>query len=414
MKDEVLADIDSSKDDLIKLTMNLIKIPTVNPPGKNYEEFSNFTAEWLSSVGLDVEVVEVREHLDELLQPKASGPRFNILAKLKGSAHRPILHFNGHYDVVPPSVGWSKDPFNPVVEGSRLYGLGSTDMKGGISAIMTAVKALAECDVELRGDLTLSFTPDEEHASRAGLRYLFERALIKADYAIIGEGSGVSSVGIGQKGAIWGQITTHGVSAHASTPSRGINAFEKLAKVAVAIEERIKPKLAKRISRYRFRPEGENRPTIMLGGMVEGANRNRAAVPEWCSMSFDRRVIPEETLEEAETELLSLLEELRTEDQELQVEMSCSHRGKGYVVTPDMEIYKALKRSIKEVMGNEPTFTLSAGWGENAYFAEEGAQTAVYGPGASGCAHAKDEYVLVNDLLTASKVYALTTLELLT
>jgi len=413
LEDKVLAHIGSSKDELIQLAMDLIRIPTVDPPGKNYAEFSDFVVEWLSNAGLEVEVVAVTEHLDELLQPEASGPRFNILAKLRGSTRRPILHFNGHYDVVPPAAGWSKDPFNPVVEEGRLYGLGATDMKGSLSAMMMAAKALAECDVKLKGDLAISLTPDEEYFSRAGIRYLFDRNLIEADYAIVGEPSGVSSIVVGQKGALWGQITTYGMSAHGSTPSQGVNAFEKLARVAVAIEERLKPRLAKRTSKYRFRPEGENKPTIMLGGMVQGANRNRTAVPEWCSMSFDRRVIPEETLEEAEIELRALLEELEKEDKELKVELELRRKARGFVVAPETEICTSLRESVRQVTGDDPAFAVTAGWTESVYFYELGAQAVVYGPGSRHCAHAEDEYTYVNDLHAASKIYALTILKLL-
>lgn len=405
--------IDSLKDELIKLTKDLIKIPTVNPPGKNYEEFSAFVSDWLTEIGFKVTVIEIRSNLDKLLQPKAYGPRFNVLAKLKGSLNHPILHFNGHYDVVAPCVGWTKEPFIPIVEGGRLYGLGASDMKGGISAFMIAIKTLVDCKIKLNGQIVISLTPDEEYSSKAGIRYLFDNELIKADYAIIGEGSSVNNVVIGQKGAIWGQIRVRGVSAHGSVPESGVNAFEKLAKVALAIEKRLKPKLAKRVSKYQFRPKDANKPTIMLGGIHEGANRNRAAVPEWSSMSFDRRVIPEEGMKAAETELISLLDDLMKEDPKLDVEISQLYKGKGYVVPKETKLCRTLQNSIQEVTGRQATFTFNSGWGEAVYFADIGAETAIYGPGISGCAHAKDEYVLIDDLIGTCKVYASTILSLL-
>lgn len=410
--EEIIHYIDHAKGDLIKLTEDLLKINTSNPPGENFEELTRYIANWLSEIGVKVEVIETTKTSERMLQPDAKGPRFIVISRIKGSSGSPSLHFNGHYDTVPPVKGWTKEPFEPVIENNRLYGLGASDMKGGIASMMFSLKSLIEYNVNLRGDLVISLTPDEEHGSKAGIEYLFNKGLTRSDYAIVGEGSGIRNVVIGQKGAIWGEIIVHGRAAHGSTPYKGVNALEKLAKVVFTFDEKFRPVLMQRKSSYPFRFEQDSFSTIMLGGIVGCATKNRAVIPDYCIVSFDRRIIPEENLREAENEILQFLLGLQQEDPELRAELRVTKRGKGFVTNPDTDLCKILEDVIISLAGEKPNFALLSGWGEGLYFSESNAKTVYYGPGA-GCAHAKDEYVVTDDLVTAAKVYALTTLKLI-
>jgi len=406
------------KDDLVSLAVGLLKIPTDNPPGRNCREFTMFVTEWLSETGLDVETIEVpKERLKELT-PSVELPRFHAVSTLKGSKGSPRLYLHGHYDTVPVCAGWKKDPFNPTVEKDRLYGLGASDMKGGITAMMIAAKALVECDAKLVGDLVITTTGDEEANLEAGVSFLLKQNLLsKAEYAIVGEPTGVSNIMVGMKGAIFGSITVTGKSAHGSVPSKGINAFEKIARIVVAIEDQLKLKLKRRVSMYPFVPKESGSPTLMLGGTVKIGGKSAASmVPGQCIISFDRRLIPEEKVDDAQREIAELLEDLKREDPELKVEMKVRFAAPPPPVTSkDSKICQVLGKAVKTVTCIDPTFAISSGGNESNLFQEYAkAQTVVCGPGVEHMCHSPDEYTLISQILMAAKIYALTALELLT
>jgi succinyl-diaminopimelate desuccinylase len=406
--------VSQREDELARLAGDLISIPTPNPPGDNYQALAEFVAAWLGHAGLEVRVEATPEEaLAELLRPEAAGRRYAVLGRLRGSAEGPCLCLQGHYDTVPPSGGWATDPYEPVLVDGRLYGLGSTDMKGGIASMMMAARALAENDVGLRGSLSFLATPDEEFPSGAGLAYYLQKGIVDPDYAVVGEPSGAQNVHIGMKGGIWGDLITRGKAVHGSRPFEGVNAFEKMVDVASAIRARLNPVLAERVSKHAFHPPEGNRPTLALGGLLTGTNASRATVPDRCAVSFDRRLIPEESLEEAEAELVSLLEGLQLEDRELSIEINVSSKAPPMVIPDDAQLCQVLSEVIAELSGRPPARTVSCGGFETALFVDRGVEALTYGPGVDGCAHGAGEHTLVADLALTAKVYALTALRLL-
>ncbi|HEM62032.1 MAG TPA: ArgE/DapE family deacylase [Chloroflexi bacterium] len=402
------------RDELLQLLSDLIAIPTPNPPGDDYKAFCDFTADWLRAAGLEVKVMAAAEEsLADMLRPEAEGQRYAVLACLKGTGGHPTLCLQGHYDTVPASGDWEIDPYDPQVVDGKLYGLGSTDMKGGLACMMMAAKALAHEKVPLRGDLYFLTTPDEEFPSGAGLAYFLDHGIVEADFAVVGEPSGIDNIHIGMKGGIWGDIVVHGKAVHGSRPFEGVNAFEKMVSVASAIQARLYPLLAERTSKFDFHPAQGNHPTLTLGGLVSGTNASRATVPDTCRVSFDRRLIPEEDLDEAEAELVSFLKGLEKEDRDLSLEIRLSSRAPAMVIPDSCELVEALSGAIGDLSGAEPTRTVSCGGFETALFVDRGVQALTYGPGVEGCAHAAGEHTLVGDLAFATRVYALTALRIL-
>ncbi len=141
---------------------NLISIPTVVPPGLNYEECSNYMAEILENLGLDVKIIRVPDDtVKKYLSDMMNYPRFIVLAKLR-FGKGPTIHFNGHYDVVPAGSGWTVDPFKPTIKNGKIYGRGASDMKGGITTIILVLKMLQDPGINLNGSIEISFVPDEE------------------------------------------------------------------------------------------------------------------------------------------------------------------------------------------------------------------------------------------------------------
>jgi len=278
---------------------------------------------------------------------------------------------------------------------------------------MMAAKALAQKKLAIRGSLYFLTTPDEEFPSRAGLGYFLEKGIVDADYAVVGEPSGVRNIHVGMKGGIWGDIVVKGRAAHGSQPFAGVNAFEKMVEVASAVRADLMPRLERRVSSYDFHPREGNRATLALGGMVGGTNASRATVPDRCSVSFDRRMIPEETLEEVEKEIVSFLDDLQSKDDELTLEVKVSSKAPSMVVPTDAEICRVMSDVINKVAGAPPTNTVSCGGFETVLFVDRGVQAVTYGPGVEGCAHAAGEHTIVDDLTVTAKVYAITALQLL-
>ncbi len=413
-EDELTESVAAQQADLVELAKQLIALPTPHPPGDTYEPLARFIERWLTEAGMQVHVAQVpADELPQRLSTGARGPRLLVFSEAAGDASGPTLYLNGHYDTVPPGSGWGRDPYLPSVEDGRLYGLGATDMKGGLAAMMLACRVLTQAKAIQRGRLIFLASPDEEMYTQAGLVYAFDKNLIQADYAIVGESSGPNNVYVGMKGGIWGDITVYGRAAHGSQPDRGVNAFEKMASLARRAEQRLKPRLAQRSSAYHFKPSGANRPTLMLGGMVNGANGARSSVPDTCTFSFDRRLIPEETVEDAESELQGFLLAAQEADPDLKVELQVTFRAAPMAVSPDNHLCQILGEAIRQVSGAQPTFTICTGGFETSYFVDAGVQAITYGPGIEGCAHTADEYTTLDGLVAAAQVYALAAARLL-
>ncbi len=394
--------------EIVDFTSDLIRIPTVNPPGENYPEICELLAKKMDEAGLEVEMVKVpKQKLKEL---NLELPRINVIGTFKGSLSKPVFHLSGHYDVVPAGEGWTVEPFNPRFVDGRLYGRGSSDMKGALAAMVIAVKAIKDSGVDLKGSLVVSVTPDEETGGLTGVGYLVENNLLKGDGAILGEPSGIEKICVAHKGTLWMKIATLGKAAHASIPHLGVNSVEKAAKIIVELQK-LKEKFKHRITNVPME-EISKTPTINIGGVIQGGIKINI-VPDRCSFTLDRRFIPEETLEEVEKEILTTIESLKKEDPELKVETEILLRAEAAYTSPNEKVCLFLKESIKEVLGKLPTVTGLTGV-TDMRFLNKVMPTVIYGPGTMEKAHTPDEYVVVDHLVASAKVYALTALKFLT
>ena len=232
LENTIFKRIDTLKEYYVKVLTDMVSIPTVVPPGDHYKEFIDYARGVLKEIGLDTSVVEVsRNCLEKYIPEMKDYPRYIIIGRW-GKGKGPVLHFNGHYDVVPPGTGWKTDPFKPTIINGKLYGRGASDMKGGIVSMLTAIKAIIDSEVEINGTIEISMTPDEEIGGMCGAKYMLEEKITEPDYCIIAEPSGYDRVWIGHKGVVWGEVAVYGKTAHASTPWLGINAFEKMVGLA--------------------------------------------------------------------------------------------------------------------------------------------------------------------------------------
>jgi succinyl-diaminopimelate desuccinylase len=156
--DRIVSEIDRASDELVQFTVDLVRIPTVNPPGDEYETCARFLGDHLVRHGYQVEYFAAEG------RPKHTTrhPRVNVVGAKHGTGGGPVVHLNGHMDVVPPGFGWTMDPFSGVVRDGRIFGRGACDMKAGIAAAVFAAEAIACAGVHLSGAIEISGTVDEE------------------------------------------------------------------------------------------------------------------------------------------------------------------------------------------------------------------------------------------------------------
>src|SRR3984885_1241285 len=305
--------IDARRDELVELTRELIRFPTVNPPGEGYGPCARFIGDRLGARGFHVDYV----HAAGTPGDDERHPRINVIARREGALPGPCVHFNGHIDVVQSGGGWTVDPFAAVVRDGRVYGRGACDMKGGIAAAIIAVEALIDSAAELPGTLEISGTVDEESGGYGGVHYLAERGWFSAprvDHVIIPEPLNVDRVCIGHRGVWWAEIETRGRMAHGSMPFLGDCAVRHMNAFIDRLEHDLYPKLASRRTDMPVVPSGARHSTMNInsihGGQAESSGYPAPCVADSCRMVIDRRLLIEESLEGAKDEVRQVLEQL--------------------------------------------------------------------------------------------------------
>lgn len=407
LHEQIMRITESATADLIDWTRHLIAINTVNPPGRNYLECTTYIADTMKKIGLEATIVQVpADRLPELAPHGEAMPRYSVLGQAKGTRPGPTLHFSGHYDVVPAGTRWTVDPFGADVRDGKIFGLGSGDQKAGIASMLGAAQVVQRLGASLNGNLTFSFTPDEETGGQAGVGYLISQGLVKADWAVISEPSMPHLLKIGHRGALWLRLTTHGRTAHGSMAFKGINAFEKMTEVAVALKE-LEKRIQVRTTAYPTEFEQEKHPMFMLGGVIKGGVNKTNVVPDECTISIDRRVLPEERLEEARAEILATLNELKARDPELDYSVETEIQVEGTAIAENEQIVVTLADCHQTVFGQRPRIIISPGYNDLRYFVNKaGIPTVTYGPGALAKAHTADEFVEIQHLSGTTAVFA--------
>jgi succinyl-diaminopimelate desuccinylase len=393
----------------------LIGVDTSVPPGRNYLEALKVAGERLEAAGFSVEypvtpisVVKSRVRGNVVLE----GERVNMVARIvRGESKRSLL-LNAHIDVVPPGPNWSRDPFRLSVEGEKLFGRGASDNKGSVAAITAAATRLAS-STGFEGELIVAFTCDEEIGGRSGLGYLVENGL-KADAAIVGDGS-IRTVGIAANGCMRFDVRVRGQAAHSSRNWLGVNAVEKAALVVDALAQ-LNRRLGERRSSVPADPDSGVdylRPSLTVAMIRGGVKEN--VVPPLCEITVDRRLIPEETWEEAKAEVIGVLEALKSKDPKLDYEVEFEPQNHfSYKVSPNEEVVQLYASSWSRVMGREPLIVGGLGCVDACYLAAKGIPVVTGGVSRTGNnVHANDEFVLRSDIKSFSKIVELTALNYL-
>jgi succinyl-diaminopimelate desuccinylase len=412
--DALCRSIDARREELVELTRELVRFPTVNPPGEAYRPCAEFIGQRLARRGFALEYVRAEGTPGD----SERHPRINVIARRESGASGPCVHFNGHIDVVQTGAGWTVDPFAGIVRDGKVFGRGTCDMKGGIAAAIVAVEALIDSGEKLPGTLEISGTVDEESGGYGGVHYLAERgwfSVPRVNHVIIPEPLNVDRVCIGHRGVWWAEIETHGRIAHGSMPFLGDCAVRHMNAVLDHFEAELHPKLAARKTDMPVVPSGARHSTLNInsihGGLAEltGGALPAPCVPDSCRMVIDRRWLVEESLEGVKAEVRDILERLVRERPGFRYTLRDIFDVKPTLADRDGPVARSTAEAVRHVLGREAEFICSPGTYDQKHIDRVGKlrDCIAYGPGILDIAHRPDEYVGIDDLVASAKVMAL-------
>ncbi|HWA60555.1 MAG TPA: acetylornithine deacetylase/succinyl-diaminopimelate desuccinylase family protein [Caulobacteraceae bacterium] len=414
-EDRLIAAIDDRAGEMVALAQDLIRVPSINPPGEHYRACAEILGERLRRRGFEVIYVRAEGTPGDCDRY----PRWNVIARREGAAPGPCVHFNGHIDVVEPGEGWSVDPFAAVLRDGRLYGRGACDMKGGIAAAVIAVEALIDSGAPLPGALEISGTGDEESGGYGGVAWLAERGWFskpRVDHVIIPEPLNVDRVCIGHRGVWWGEIETGGRIAHGSMPFLGDSAIRHMGAVLEALERTQWPTFEKLATAMPVEPPGARTPTLNInslhGGQPDvepGGGLPAPLVADACRLVFDRRLLIEEDLAEVKAQMRALLDGLAATRPGFRYQLKDLFEVPPVMTDPDRPVVQRTAEAITRILSRPAKLICSPGTYDQKHIDRIGKlkDCIAYGPGILDLAHQPDEYVEVADMVASAKVMAI-------
>ncbi len=408
---QVLSLIDSNREEILNLASTLVKTSSENPPGDT-TKVATIIQDYLKSHGIAAETHESEKG------------KVNVISRI-GSGRKRLI-FNGHMDTVPvgdPSR-WSFPPLSGKIQNDVLYGRGSVDMKGGLTAMVATQTLLSKFERRLEGSLILNAVADEETGGALGTRWLVEKGLASGDACVVGEPSNLTLCRIGEKGICFLRLKTLGVPAHGSVPMLGRNAIlfmmEAIQAILKLYGERVETPLElRKVIRDSKRALVEesgveetrkvmDRCTVNIGLIRGGTKVN--VVADLCVAEVDIRVPPGTTAKE----VVNRVERLMKEYVKDKVEVELVSYTDPTVTSPNERVIRILRRNARKVTGVIPSLFVQQSATDARHLRQVGVPSVSYGPGNGvKYAHAYDEQVHAEELIVAATIYALTALDYL-
>jgi succinyl-diaminopimelate desuccinylase len=414
--DRVLLEVERSSDEIVAFTTDMLRIPTVNPPGEHYAECARFIGGTLQRLGFNIEYFAAEGRPEHTTRY----PRLNVVGTREGLRARPTVHLNGHFDVVPAGEGWTVDPFGGVVKDGKIYGRGSCDMKAGIAAAGFAAEAIRRAGVPVPGTIEVSGTVDEESGGFAGVAWLAEHGRLsstRTDYCIIPEPLNVDRVCIGHRGVYWFEVAARGHIAHGSMPFLGVSAIDGMSHLLQMVRDELMPALALRRTAVPVVPEGARHATLNVNGIFGGQPVDGIQTPcvaDVCRAVFDRRFLLEEGLDATRQEVEAMLERVRQRVPRVEYTLEDLMIVHPVRTPDDSPVIAAIESGVYRILGRKATRVASPGTYDHKHVTRIAGvpHCVAYGPGELEQAHQPDEYCRVDDLINATKVLALAILDL--
>lgn len=406
--------IDQNKEDYIHFLQQIVQKPTITG---NEKQAQQIVAERLKSKGLMVDVWE--PDYDELIESEFFNPLRdnydgspNVVGILKGKAEGPSVILNGHIDVVPEGDAnkWKHHPYSGVRKDNKLYGRGTTDMKGGNVSTLIALETIINLGIQLNGDVIYESVIEEETGG-AGTLSAIQRGY-HADIAIVPEPSEMK-IFPQQQGSLWFKVTVKGEAAHGGTRYEGVSAIDKgwlVYKKILELEEKRNASLRK-TSLYKNNPI----PIPINIGQFNAGNFP-SSVPEIAVIEGRYGVAPGETLDEAKEEFKAMLAGLADIDERFTKDPATVTWG-GIHLPPggcdlDHPMLEILKEKYEEVK-NEPPILAGSTWGTDGGLLTQAGNipSIVFGPGTTSMAHFTDEYIELDKMFETAEIICLAIIE---
>lgn len=323
----------------------------------------------------------------------------SVIGKIAGKGQGPVLLFDGHIDTVPVTDAskWSYDPFGGELAEGRIYGRGTSDMKGAVSAMVIALAQLKRAGIRPEGDIYVSGTVYEELFEGVALKEVMNA--VRPDLVIIGESTGLN-VNIGQRGRAEVKVTSFGKSAHSSSPEKGVNAISSMTSFLESLRHLVPTEhvqLGKGISVV----------TDIISSPYPGAS----VIPERCTVTIDRRLV----VGEDETSVLRAFRELNPEvEVEIaQQQLTCYTGEKissrrfypAWLMEEDHPFVEWILKAIRQlgIKANLSSYQFCTNGSYSAGVAN--VPTLGFGPSYEHMAHTVDEYIETGQLIQAAEGY---------
>lgn len=371
------------RDEVLRYARALIAAASENPGGTE-DEAAEVSGAILAELGASCTTI------------RSETGRPSIVATF-GDGARPTLAWNGHLDTVPigDPASWDVEPLEGVVRDGRLIGRGAVDMKGAIAGALAAAAAIRRAGIALGGTLQFHLVADEEHLGRHGTMVLHANGTLDQDACIVGEATDLQ-LGLAERGGAWVTAIARGTAAHGSQPHLGVNAITSMARFVLRLPEVL--------------PDREHpltgRPSVNAA-LISGGNAPNV-VPDRCELDIDRRIVPGETSPE---EVLAPFERLGADLRREHPEIDLSFRIREWTDAaegdPRSAIAAASRRAVEEETGEVPRDVGFTGITDARFYLNDAQiPTVILGPGSLAVAHTANEWVEVDALVAAARVYA--------
>lgn len=336
---EVLAWIDANEATSVEFFRELVRTRSSDPPGDE-RAMAERCAAYARAIGMEVQQFE------------PAPARVNNVCRLRGSTGRVSLLFNSHLDTFPASdpTAWRYPPFDAEVHDGRVWGVGTRDMKAGLSAALIAARAIRDSGFELDGDLVLSHTADHIRGGGVlGVKWLVDNGHIAADMGVYTESNPPLAVELASRGMLRFEITVLGYAKHTkykvehSESGQPINAILKAARIVVALE-------AMTFTDWQPHPYIPGPPVISVNRIDGGFSDTLIA--DRCVLRVDCRFLPGQDPAHVEQDVRNVVEALAAADPELKAEVQVVLLGEACEVPADAPIIEAVQGAIETVIGH--------------------------------------------------------------
>ncbi|MBN1135193.1 MAG: M20 family metallopeptidase [Anaerolineae bacterium] len=391
-----------NENQVIQWTQELVRIPSVYRPEQGQAEEA--AARWIEArfkeIGLETSF--------EVVEPGQP----NVIGVWRGAKEGQTLMFEGHTDVVTAgdTSQWTYPPFEAIIADGRMYGRGTSDMKGGLVAAICATQAIVKSGVKLAGDILIGALCDEERLM-SGIKHFVEQGWASnVDAAIICEPE-ENNICICQKGVMWVRVTATGQMAHGAMPLTGINSAYPVAEFLIAMRKLEAAQITEH-GRHEFLGQPSITPTI-LRSPVEGEAQNNV-MPAQTQVVLDIRLIPGQSPDEIEVKIKAACDAVRAQDELVTFEIEVLETRAPTATDRDEPIVQVLDQAYRDLTDKEPIYGGVPGSTDGTILnSRAGVPIVTCGPGAIHIPHHVDEWLSLDELVEATKLYLLAAIRFL-